>query len=468
MQKISLISFLFLFFFNYAIKGQNAFVDNKNHEAISLLSKLIQFKSNSGKEQEIGSYLSNYCQEKGLNIHLFNKNDSMFNFSASLYPLNCGKPNIVFMSHLDVVSEGDTADWTYPAYSGKITETEIWGRGAIDCKGMAVMQISAILNFIKISKEKDLPFNLTFLAVCNEEVNSSMGAGYISKNFLKEINPAVIFGEGGSGMIGLIPSDTNKIVFGISIAEKSTLWLNLEAKTKRSGHGAAPSELYANKRLIKALIKLLDEKRAISFDKITLRMFRELGEMEGGLNGFIIKHINWKIFWPFVKKYFREDEPFHILVYNTFVVTHISNPNVNDNQIANKATATLDCRLLPGTDEKKFLKKMKQTVGPRISISIISKSPTALPTIPDKYYENMEKSISKIFPNSKTVPILFPATSDNNYFRDKGIPVFGLIPTILSKDLLETVHSSNERIRISDLENGIKVYSEFIINIINQ
>ena len=452
----------------FSLKSQTIDFDNKKGEEIELLSKLIQFRSYSGKEMEIGAYLSNYCKEKGLVVQLFNRNDSMFNFAASLYPLNLGKPNIVFLSHTDIVLEGDSTDWTYPAFSGKITENEIWGRGAIDCKGLAVMQISAILNFVKYAKEKDLPFNITFLSVGNEEANSSYGAGYITENFLDILKPVVVFGEGGSGMIGLVPSDTTKVIFGISIAEKSTLWLDLEAKTRRSGHGAAPSELYANKRLIKALINLLDEKRVITFDKITIRMFKELGNLEGGIKGFIIKHANWQLFWPLVKKYFDEDAPFHILVYNTFVVTHISNPNVSDNQIASKATATLDCRLLPGTDEKKFLKKMKQTVGSRIKISIISKSPSAAPSIPDKYFENMENSILKVFPDSKTIPILFPASSDNNYFRAKNIPVFGFIPTVVSKELLETVHSSNERIGISDLKKGIKVYTEFITNYINQ
>lgn len=60
------------------------------------------------------------------------------------------------------------------------------------------------------------------------------------------------------------------------------------------------------------------------------------------------------------------------------------------------------------------------------------------------------------------MPILFPATNDNNYFRNKSIPTYGIIPVILSVEAMESVHNRNERISIENLKKGIKVFQEFI------
>ncbi|OFX53052.1 MAG: hypothetical protein A2046_06325 [Bacteroidetes bacterium GWA2_30_7] len=433
-----------------------------------LLSELIKIKSVTGTEKKIGLYLSEYCKNQGLNITTFSDNDSSYNFAASIYPLTSLKPNIIFMSHLDVVSEGDISEWTYPPYSGEITDSCVWGRGAIDCKGLAVMQLKAIIENIPDSGSKELAYNITFLAVSGEETGGLNGAFSVSNYNISDLNPVVIFGEGGSGLANFIPSYPEQVVFGISVAEKKALWLKLEARNKTYGHGAAPPALYANKHLLRALIKLLDEKRLIKFGKVARQMFREVGKMEGGIKGFVIKHINWDVFWPLVKKYFEEGEIMHILVYNTFVITNIYNTDIVTNKIADKAYATLDCRLLPETNSKKFIKKIENVVGPKINVSVIAESPGAEPS-EDKtiFFKNMEKALICEYPESKVVPILFPATTDNNYFRQHDIPVYGILPIVFDQELIESVHNINERIKIDDLYRGINVYSVFIQSMTN-
>jgi len=433
-----------------------------------LLSDLIKIKSITGNEKKVGIFLSEYCKNQGLHITTFTDNDSSFNFAASIYPLSSLKPNIIFMSHLDVVSEGESSDWKYPPFSGEIADSCIWGRGAIDCKGLATMQIQSILENIPDSLSKELAYNITFLAVSGEEEGGLSGASIISNYHIADLNPVVIFGEGGSGLANFIPSYPEQVVFGISVAEKKALWLKLEARNKTYGHGAAPPELYANKRLLRALIKLLDEKRLIKFGKVARQMFREIGKMEGGIKGFVISHIYWDVFWPLVKKYFDEGEIMHILVYNTFVITNIYNPDIVTNKIADKAYATLDCRLLPETNSKKFIKKIENVVGPKINVSVIAESPGAEPS-EDKtiFFKNMEKALTSEYPGSKTVPILFPATTDNNYFRQQNIPVYGILPIVFDQELIESVHNINERIKVEDLYKGINVYSTFIQSMIN-
>ncbi|HQH19532.1 MAG TPA: hypothetical protein PKZ43_08245, partial [Bacteroidales bacterium] len=59
-------------------------------------------------------------------------------------------------------------------------------------------------------------------------------------------------------------------------------------------------------------------------------------------------------------------------------------------------------------------------------------------------------------------PMLFPATSDNNYFRKEGINTYGILPSILTIEQIESVHNNDEHISIEGLKKGIDVYIEFI------
>lgn len=455
------------------IFGQSLLFSQKTYNPEEFLSELIQIKSITGNENEVGNFVLEYCKKQGFYIRTFS-NDSSFNFSASLYPLEQNKPNIVFLSHLDVVSEGDSALWRFSPYSGKITENFVWGRGAIDCKGLLTMQLLAMQKFIDSVKTENLPFNVTFLAVSGEETSTYSGANYVTRNFLHELNPVVVYGEGGSGMYNVVPSKPEKVVFGISVSEKKALWLKLEANNKSMGHGATPPVLYANKKLLKALIKILDEKRLIKFGKVARKMFKEIGQLEGGISGFVMRHVYWDIFWPVVRKNFSEDEIMHTLVYNTFVITGLYNNEISgitmgSNQIADKAYAILDCRLLPETNSEKFIKKLENIVGPQIKITVIEESPGAEPSdFESNYYNLLKKSTQEVYPKSEVIPLLFPATTDNNYFRKYNIPVYGFLPVIFSNEEINSVHNINEKISINSLYQGIDVYTKLISKLLNE
>jgi carboxypeptidase PM20D1 len=459
MAGCRLISLVFILSVPFTDYAQPALKD----DPAVFLSKLIQIKSITGDERRAGRFMLDYCSEKGLKTSIFSDSDSSFNFCASLYPLSEKKPNIIFLSHLDVVPAVDTGSWTYPPFSGIIKDGFIWGRGAIDCKGLMVMQLFSVLNFLEESKMNDLPYNVSVLFVSGEEGWYNDGSEYVSGHYMDELNPAVIFGEGGSGLQGFMPSEPELAVFGISVAEKKALWLKLTAHVPASGHSAAPPELYANKRLLKVLIKLLDEKKIIRFDKQSRQMFNKLGKIQGGFKGFVISHANWDIFRPLVKSYFKEGGVLYPFVYNTFVITNISGLSSGTNQISDEASAILDCRLFPETQTEKFIKKIENIAGPKVTVDVILETPGAKPSDPGTgYYKTMAESLQHIYPESHTVPILFPGTTDNNFYRRKDVPVYGILPCIFTEELLGTIHGSNERIPVSDLYKGIQTITECI------
>lgn len=436
-------------------------------EAALLLSQYLQIPSVSGEELEAGQFLANVCAEKGLEVEYLTVEKDSYNFAASLYPLSMGKPNIILLNHIDVVPEGDSAMWTYPPYAGVVAEGHIWGRGAIDAKGLGIMQLMAMLPIKDKADTADLPFNVTLLSVSGEEVGGGNGTGIVVQYFLKYLNPIVVFGEGGSGLQEVLSNKPQVGFYGISVAEKRPLWIQLELQHVTFGHGATPAPAYANKSMIEALTRINNRKLRLDFDKSNRLMFRQLGKAVGGINGFFVKRINWGVFAPFVKSYLNKNPLYKALVTNTITITNLYNPPGPPNKIASTASAILDCRLLPGTSEKAFLRYLTNLIDdPNIEINILNKNSISGGfSKPNIFFDAMEEAILSHDPTAEVVPILFPATTDNSYFRHHDIPTYGIVPAIITQEMIANIHSIDEKISIEALGQGIEIYTTFLKNV---
>lgn len=431
--------------------------------ALVILRQFLKIPSISGHEGKAGAFLQEKCRERGLSIKIFTDEDSCYNFAASIYPLESGKPNILFLSHLDVVPPGDTSKWSHGPFNGELADDTIYGRGVIDMKGIAIMQLMALQRFKKISDTVDLPYNITMLAVSGEETGGYNGARIITEHYLDILNPVAVFGEGGSGIQNILSSDPHKTVFGISIAEKRNLWLELTLGLKTYGHGSAPPKRYANKNMLEALGRLTSRKPEIDFSRSTRLMFRELGKLERGLQKMVMKNLPWKIYRPVLRKKMNEEPMMKVFLTNTVTITNISNPPGAPNQISTNIKAILDCRLLPRISTKKMIREIKHLLSePGIEIRVIDEAPFAKESKPGIFYGAFEEALIEVFPGSAVVPVLFPATTDNNFFRAKGVPVFGIMPVILSDELMECVHNVNERLPVEAVEKGIDTYISFL------
>jgi acetylornithine deacetylase/succinyl-diaminopimelate desuccinylase-like protein len=431
-------------------------------EIANTLSAYVQVPSETGNEKAAGEYISHLCEEKGLYIRRFTTENGRYNFAASLYPLENKKPNIIFLSHLDVVPAGDKSYWKYPPYSGHIENDTIWGRGSIDNKGQTVAALYAVLDFIDLAKKQDLSYNVSLLCVSGEETDSKGGAELVADDYFMELNPALIIGEGGTGVKDLeISSDKSKKVYTISVAEKSHLGLEVRMKLKSSGHGSVPPPLYASKEMIQGLGKIARKSRRLYFTPSTIAMLKSIGQYEKGIKGFVMRHP--RTFKPLLAPSIREIPLLQALFSNTVTITGIKTPSCAVNVIADEISATLDCRLLPGEKGDKFIKILEKAFdNTPVEVTILSRPPDASYSKPDRFFTLLKEAITDTEPNAAVLPILFPASTDNNYFRNKGAITYGFCGTFLRRDLLESVHNFNERLPIEQLVKASAIYKRFL------
>lgn len=431
------------------------------------LSQYIQIQSVTGFEKEAGIYFSQLASEKGLHVQVFTEEIDSYNFAASLYPLSCGKPNVVFLTHIDVVDAQEEHLNKYPPFSGIIAENCVWGRGSIDNKGMGIMQLMAISKYVELAKISDLPYNITLLAVSSEEIGGIKGAKIISEHFLDQLNPVVVYGEGGSGFDGLFSKEPQKHVYGISVAAKRYLWLELSLNVKVSGHGSVPPLNYSTQELINALARILNinKYRPLQYSDPAIRMFKEVGHIEKGVRGMAYRNI--KFFSPLVSAKLRDNNMIYSVLSNTITITSLFTTLGAPNVIPSQTKAILDCRLLPGVETDEFIHKIRKwLMNDSIKIKIIGESISALSTVPENFFYKMKIALQKEYQDSEVISLIFPASNDNNYFRAKGIPTYGILPIFMTQEMMGSIHNVNEKIPIESLESGIRVYDHLIQEIL--
>lgn len=468
---------LFLLFF---LLGLTAIFSQKNTQNYTVinstktltmeqtLSSYLKFNSFSGREKEAGEWLKKVCSEKGLYITEMGTDNGNYNFSASLYPLTKELPNIIFLNHIDVVPAGDIAKWEYPPFSGEITDTDIWGRGAFDNKGNAVMQLFALLKIKEQSKNTQLPYNITFLAVSVEETQGDGGAKFVAENYLDLLNPAVLIGEGAPGMVGIVNPNSTKSLFGISVVHKRALWVELELSLKTFGHGSITPKKYATKEMNEALYRLLKKKQKVVYSDLNIEFLKQLGHIEKGLDGFVLKHP--RLFKCLLVPQLRKQEELFALFSNTITLTNIKSEGDAINVIPSSVKAMLDCRLLPYESSELFLKNLKEKLhNNAIKVVVKKNMPDVIPSSKDSnYYKSIEKALLKEYPDSDIISTLLPNFNDVGIFRLFNVPGYAITPIVLEKEFLEHIHNENERIPIKNFRKGKDAYASIINEILVQ
>ncbi|HJW93649.1 MAG TPA: M20/M25/M40 family metallo-hydrolase [Thermoanaerobaculia bacterium] len=148
---------------------------------------------------------------------------------ASLYARIRGKrkgEGLLLVSHIDVVPASPNG-WSYPPFAAGIHLNQIWGRGSLDMKSIAICQLQAFIAVAKSGKQPER--DLVLLAVADEESGSNYGMRWIighRRDILDGIRYAL--NEGG------VTETLNDAVtyFGIEIGTKEVVSLDLRAPSR--------------------------------------------------------------------------------------------------------------------------------------------------------------------------------------------------------------------------------------------
>jgi len=422
--------------------------DELEQEATRLLCEYIALDTSNppGNEEIACRWLAEILQREGIASTYYESAPGRGSLIARL-PGAGRKGPLMLLNHTDVVP-AQPEYWSVSPFAGEIRDGYVWGRGALDMKGLGIIELMTFL----LVKRLELPLarDLIFFAIADEEAGGEYGVEWFARQHPDLLRADCVINEGAGGMLGFKGSDLP--IFGFAAAEKSPLWLRLSTEGQ-PGHGSVPHAENALDRLVRALKRIQEWKRERRLTPEVMPFLRGLAKA-GILEA--IENVET------AERLAVDDLLLNALTTDTISLTSISG-GVKVNVIPARAEATLDCRLLPGRDLNAFTEDLRAVIDdPRIEIERIFGTEGPSSTLDHELVRTVEAVVREQLEEAIVLPMVCVGFTDSRVFRQLGVPAYGFSPTLASEEERRTVHGHNERIPIEGLRMGMQIMVEVV------
>lgn len=417
-------------------------------EATELLQRYLRIDTTNppGGEEAGAQFLAEILRRDGISPTFYQSSDGRVSISARRPGTNgAGTQPLILLSHIDVVPvERDY--WRVDPYAGVLEDGVLWGRGALDMKGLGVMQLLVFLLLARHSTAHRR--DILLLAVADEEEGSLFGMQWLAEHHPELMRADGVLCEGAFGFGELLGK--RGLVFAVAPSEKGPVWLRLKAKG-RPGHGSIPHKDNAALRLTQALGRI-----AAVEPTVTLRPETEqtLAVLQG--QGMLPDELDFRD--PQVLQGLAgASDLVRALVTNTVSLTTLSGGS-KKNVIPAHASATLDCRLLPGQDVDAFIRDLSAVVDDdQVEVETVYRFDPLVSEIRNELIEHVEATIRHETNGGVVMPMMTPGFTDSRIYREKGVPAIGYAPVLLTTEEVGGVHGHDERISTQNLRLGTRL-----------
>jgi len=418
-------------------------------EAATLLSDLIRVDTTNppGGETAAANLLARKFRAEGIETEVMESAPGRGNLYARL-PGQGGARPLILLSHLDVVP-ADPRDWRIAPFGGIRERGHIYGRGALDAKGLSVIQAMAVIALKRSHRPPGR--DVIVLATADEETGGAAGAGWLVHHRRELLgNAEYLLTEGDH-----IHLRGGRKIVQVSVAEKTPCWLKLVAHGE-SGHGSTPPRFTAVTRLIRALNKIRRYRTPISLVPAVESYFAAFAPLEKEPLRGALTHLHDALEEPQFLADFTRNPRQNALIRDTITPTVLQGSS-KTNVIPAEASAQLDCRLLPGEDPAAFIAQLRSVIGDdAVAVETLLSFPASSSDPSSPLITAVRQLAAADLGGAPVVPSVIPGFTDSHYFREQGVASYGFIPFVLTEEEEKTVHGSNERVSIQNLENGVR------------
>lgn len=420
-------------------------------EARSLLSEYLKIDTSNppGNEKLGAEYLATVLRKNGIEAQLFDTAPNRAIVYARLKGTG-KKKAVVLLNHIDVVP-AVAADWKHPPFSGEVHDGELWGRGALDMKGMGIAQLESMLMLKRSGKKLDR--DIIFLGTPDEEVGGAYGAQWFAQHHPELLKDAEFLINEGSHII--TGEDGKPKFWGVNFSEKSVLWLKLTA-TGQAGHASMPIRDSAPNHLARALDRIVQRfPRRVDSPDVVKELQKIADSRPEPLKSYYSRVVA-DARSPEYLKSIENDKMLSSMLVNTVSLTVLKS-GYKTNVIPAEAVAELDCRLLPGVEKDEFINEVKGVINdPSIKISVLEWETPGISSLDNELMTAIRDVAREESPGTPVSPVVVPWFTDSHWFRKLGITCYGFEPMEVKPSLLAGMHGKDERVPLNVYNDGIR------------
>ena len=399
-------------------------------------------------EPEAAAYCAALMREAGMEPQTFESAPGRVSVVGRVTGWDRQAPALVLHGHLDVVP-ADDSEWSVDPFGAELRDGMVWGRGAVDMKGMDAMILTVLGRLHRSGQRPRRDLVVAFFA--DEEAGGVYGA-----RWLVDHHPELFAGatEAVSEVGGFSTEIRGRRAYLLQTAEKGLAWLNLTAQGA-PGHGSGVHADNAVTRLAGAVQRIGEHEWPLHYTKTTRALLEQVAEICG--------------------TEFDEADPTPQLealgTAARFVgstLRNSANPTgltagYKHNVIPGRAAATVDVRFLPEQEEE-VMEVLRSLAGSGVEFAHEHRDISLEVPFSGDLVDLMVRSVQAEDPDAPVLPFMMSGGTDNKSLSRLGIAGYGFAPLQLPADLDFTglFHGIDERVPVEALDFGCRVLSRLL------
>lgn len=359
-----------------------------------------------------------------------------------------GKKPILLLGHMDVVEALDK-DWQRPPFELTQDDHNFYGRGSIDNK-YGITMLSA--TFIRLKKEGFVPNRDLIIAFSGDE-ETAMTTTLMLANERPELAEAEFALNSDAGG-GDLSADGKAVVYLVQAAEKTYATFELTIRNP-GGHSSRPKTDNAIYDLGAALAKIQAYHFPVQSSAMTREFFRVSGQQLGGELGQAMvlfaddphnKAASDRL----------ETEPSYVGSTRTTCVPTMLKAGHAENALPQSATATVNCRIFPGTSVAQVQTQLQQAIGNDEVEFVVNGAPVESPISEPRadVMAAVTKAVHGRYPEVQIMAYMESGGTDGMHFRKAGIPTWAMSGAFMDPDDMYA-HGLNERLPLKAFYDGL-------------
>jgi acetylornithine deacetylase/succinyl-diaminopimelate desuccinylase-like protein len=413
--------------------------DALGRDAAALLRRLIACDTSNppGRETQATAILEEYLTDAGLHCELVAKDPARANLLVRLPGAGAG-PSLAFLGHLDVVP-ARREDWSVEPFAAIERDGAIWGRGAVDMKCQVAATAVALAALAREGFQPNGDLMLVLMA--DEEVGESGVGSAFFVEARPDLCPDYVVGEGAGERFVTPAGPVYLLDCGVKATASATLTVH-----GRAGDASLPN---AGVDALTEMARLLGRlERHRSPIRIPPEIEPVLEALGGGADTPRRRLAIARAAHPGL------DSILGALVGTVMHATTLEAPGPS-NAIADRAVATVECIVLPGTTGEELQAELREALGPgRYDLDIVAPRGGRVSTPHTPLREAIEEFLAEHDPAARLLPALGYGFSDCQVMREAyGSIAYGFIPFRHGDPMtnLAAKHGPDERILVDDL-----------------
>ncbi len=452
-----LLLFLFAFSWGPARAQQPAPIPGLgqvSEEAVQWLAGLLRINTTNppGNELAAAKYLAEILEKEGIPAEVIESAPGRGIVVARLRSSVVPDPSraLLLLGHMDVVGV-QKEKWSVDPFGGVIKDNYLYGRGAIDDKGMVIANLAVMVALKRAGARLDR--DVIFLAEGDEEQGGDYGIDFAISKHWDKIAAGFAINEGGRVMV-----KGGKVQYvGIQASEKIPVDVEVIA-TGPSGHGSQPRKDNPVVHLAAAVAKIGTYQAPAKPNTITRRYFEQLAKIEDEETSKWMRALEQPERAEHAARVLSDASPMWSSMLRDSIAPTILRAGIRSNVVPSEARATLNIRLLPGESIKDLVAELQKLVNDpqvRFEVAQASRQPAPPSSIEGDLYKSIERAGPQAFPGAIVLPFLSTGATDSAQLRLHNVQSYGLLPFPLTEEDDRRMHADDERIPLDAFRKGI-------------